>query len=161
MPSSVRTIAGLSGACLVWGTDQAVKFFLRDAHDGIVWQNGPLKIWHSFNPSIAFSLPLPTLLIVLAIVAALIFVTWMYLRLLPHRVATAIALGLVWGGSLSNVYDRVRYGSVIDYFQVSISPIINIADLGIALGLAYFFIVFLKKEKQKNVIQHTRTSQPS
>jgi len=56
-----------------------------------------------------------------------------------------VALGLVSGGALGNLLDRVRFGSVTDFISVSFfSPIFNIADSAIVIGailMGIFFVV--------------------
>lgn len=63
-----------------------------------------------------------------------------------------IALTLVIGGALGNLYDRLAYGHVIDFLQFHIShyywPVFNIADSAICIGAAMLVIdvVFFKKK---------------
>ena len=51
---------------------------------------------------------------------------------------TTTALALVLGGALGNLYDRVRYGSVVDFIEVHIFgyhwPDFNVADSCIVVG---------------------------
>lgn len=72
--------------------------------------------------------------VALAIVAALF--TWL------RRAATrmvAIALGLVIGGAIGNVVDRLTYGAVFDFLDVHAFgwhwPAFNLADSGISIGV--------------------------
>lgn len=54
-----------------------------------------------------------------------------------------VALGLVSGGALGNLIDRVKYGSVTDFISVSFfSPIFNIADSAIVAG-AILIVIFV------------------
>ncbi len=52
----------------------------------------------------------------------------------------AIALGLVIGGAIGNMYDRIVYGAVRDFFDVHIGshhwPAFNLADSAISVGVA-------------------------
>ncbi len=55
-----------------------------------------------------------------------------------------VALGLVSGGALGNLIDRVRYGSVTDFISFRFfSPIFNIADSAIVAGAILMGIFFL------------------
>jgi len=47
-----------------------------------------------------------------------------------------IALGLVIGGSLSNLVDRVRLGHVTDFLDLKWWPAFNLADSFIVVGVA-------------------------
>lgn len=59
-----------------------------------------------------------------------------------------VALGLISGGALGNLVDRVKYGSVTDFISLSFfSPVFNIADAAIVTGavlLGVFFLFFGK-----------------
>lgn len=58
-----------------------------------------------------------------------------------------LALMLILGGALSNLYDRVYYGAVIDFIDVFVGkyhwPVFNLADSAICLGA---FLLLLIKE---------------
>ena len=46
----------------------------------------------------------------------------------------SLALGLILGGALGNLFDRVRFGYVIDFLDFRIWPVFNIADSAITIG---------------------------
>jgi signal peptidase II len=46
-----------------------------------------------------------------------------------------VALGLQLGGALGNLIDRVRYGFVVDFVDVAIWPVFNVADSAIVIGV--------------------------
>ena len=52
--------------------------------------------------------------------------------------ATAIAVGMIIGGALGNVLDRVRFGAVTDFLDFHVAgyhwPAFNVADSGIVIG---------------------------
>jgi len=54
-----------------------------------------------------------------------------------------IALGLIWGGALGNLVDRLVYGKVIDFIDVRYADfhwfVFNVADSFITIGLVYLF----------------------
>jgi len=51
----------------------------------------------------------------------------------------AVCLGLILGGALGNLIDRIAYGAVTDWIDVGIGltrwPTFNVADIGITLGV--------------------------
>lgn len=67
----------------------------------------------------------------------------LWLARVDHK-ATAIAIGLILGGALGNVYDRIAYGAVADFFSFHAFGfywyIFNIADVWIALGVALIIL---------------------
>jgi len=90
-------------------------------------------------------------LVALAIVAAL--VAW--LRRV-QGVWLASAIGLVIGGALGNVVDRLRFGAVADFLDFHVAgyhwPAFNVADSGITVGVTMLVLdsLFLGGEKPKN-----------
>jgi signal peptidase II len=64
-----------------------------------------------------------------------------------------LALGLIAGGALGNLIDRLRYGAVIDFLDFHLGgyhwPAFNVADSAICVGAVLFLIVNIIEEKQK------------
>ena len=97
----------------------------------------------SYNTGIAFSLslgPLQNLLIVavLIVVAVVAFRT-------AKTLFDQIGFGLIVGGGLANVIDRLLDGRVTDFFQVGTFPIFNLADACINVGIACLLFAALRK----------------
>lgn len=65
----------------------------------------------------------------------------------------AAALGLVIGGALGNVVDRVRYGGVVDFLDFHFAafhwPAFNVADTAITLGVGLLLLDALKSPSHK------------
>ena len=73
-------------------------------------------------------------LFILITVLVLVAILW-YHRQLPQSDRVAhLALGLVFGGSVGNLVDRIRWGYVIDWLDFRIWPIFNLADSAIVVG---------------------------
>lgn len=59
-------------------------------------------------------------------------------------------IALILGGAFSNLIDTIRLGYVIDYFDISIIPVFNIADLSVAAGaIVLTFIMLFNKQLVK------------
>jgi signal peptidase II len=75
----------------------------------------------------------------LAVVAALL----LWLRRVEHPLPGA-GLGLIIGGAVGNVIDRVRFGAVIDFLDVHALgwhwPAFNVADSAICIGAALLLV---------------------
>jgi signal peptidase II len=84
----------------------------------------------------------------LVIVAVLAVWLWRALRSIP-----AAALGLVIGGALGNVVDRIRFGAVFDFLDVHVAgwhwPAFNVADSAISVGVAVLLIDSLFQNPDK------------
>jgi signal peptidase II len=106
--------------------------------------SGFFNIVHAQNPGVAFSLladfdarlvrPLLIIVTILAIAALLYAV-----RILSGKLPGLLGLGLVIGGAVGNLIDRVRLGYVIDFIDIYLGrfhwPAFNVADIGITVGV--------------------------
>jgi signal peptidase II len=52
----------------------------------------------------------------------------------PGGLANQWGTGLIVGGALGNVTDRLRFGYVVDYLDVHVWPVFNLADAAIVVG---------------------------
>lgn len=56
-----------------------------------------------------------------------------------------LPLVLICAGAISNLIDRLLYNGVIDYIEISILPVFNIADIMIVVGVILLFIFEIHK----------------
>lgn len=69
-------------------------------------------------------------------------------RIERHGAAARAGLALVLGGALGNLYDRIAYGFVVDFFDFSFFPaVFNVADSAITVG-AVLLAFGIKDEKK-------------
>jgi len=78
---------------------------------------------------------------------------WIY-RLKQHEKLLAIALALVLGGAIGNLYDRVMLGHVVDFilvhYQDNYFPAFNIADSAISVGAVLLILdAFLQGKENR------------
>ncbi|MPZ15082.1 MAG: signal peptidase II [Chloroflexi bacterium] len=71
--------------------------------------------------------------VVSSLVIALIIASYRYFPM--SSTLLSLALGLQLGGALGNLVDRIRYGYVVDFIDVSIWPVFNVADSAIVTGV--------------------------
>ena len=77
----------------------------------------------------------------LAISAVIMLGILIYYWFVPAGDWTArLGLSLVFGGAISNAYDRALKGSVIDFIQVPRWPVFNVADSAVTVGVAVLLI---------------------
>ena len=101
---------------------------------------GPFSIHHVQNSGIAFGLFASATAIVTALTA--IAVAWMlvfFARSGARHPVLPVALGLLIGGSTSNLIDRIRLGHVTDFLDFKYWPAFNLADSFIVVGVAILF----------------------
>jgi len=72
-----------------------------------------------------------------------------YLPDIPNKRKWNVLIGLLIGGAVGNLIDRVAYGFVIDFIDIRIWPVFNIADsvvsISIILIIVYLYILDKKK----------------
>jgi signal peptidase II len=117
--------------------DDAVKVF------------GPFSIHHVQNSGIAFGLfasatPIVTVLTGIAVAWMLVF----FARSGSRHPVLPVALGLLIGGSVSNLLDRVRLGHVTDFLDFRWWPAFNLADSFIVVGVAILFLTFVSVDRE-------------
>ncbi|MDP2923356.1 MAG: signal peptidase II [Candidatus Omnitrophota bacterium] len=61
-----------------------------------------------------------------------------------------VSSGLILGGALSNLYDRILLGYVVDYIDIRIWPVFNLSDSCISIGVFLLLIDSFKKNGKKN-----------
>jgi signal peptidase II len=61
-----------------------------------------------------------------------------------HSRLSRIALGLVLGGTIGNLIDRIRFGSITDFVSIGWWPVFNVADSAIVVGVILFAFMILR-----------------
>jgi signal peptidase II len=120
-------------------SDQVTKHVVRSdlRVDESVRVLGPLTIHRVQNSGIAFGLFASATVVVTVLTA--VAVGWMvvfFARSGRRHPVIPAALGLLIGGSLSNLVDRIRLGHVTDFLDVGWWPAFNLADSFICIGVA-------------------------
>lgn len=87
-----------------------------------------------------------------SVLVAIVLAVW---ALKANRRLLACAIGLVIGGAVGNVIDRIRFGGVVDFLDFSgtgVFPwIFNIADSGITVGVALLILDSFLSERRSKV----------
>ncbi len=140
-------------ALVIAAADQIIKLivnqhmFLNQSIDLI---GSVVKLTYVRNTGVAFSLFVgfsPYLAVVGTLVVALVI--FFHYRLERQNFLVQLGLSFILGGSLGNLIDRFARGYVVDYMDITIWPVFNLADIMINVGviiLAYK----LFEEEEKN-----------
>ncbi|MFC1974623.1 signal peptidase II [Chloroflexota bacterium] len=146
---------------LVIAADQLSKTWIRSSL--LVGQSqfevGFFRLTRIHNTGAAFGLfqgqsfPL-TIVASVGIVALLVYVLvvsrgFPFLGNIPNKVA----LGLVLGGTVGNLIDRLRFGYVTDFIDFGVWPAFNLADSAITVGViifAYSLLRSIRAEKHRD-----------
>lgn len=110
-----------------------------------------LSLVYSHNMGVAFGL-FQNMASVLTVVSLLISfgALYVYIVYLPnHLWSVQVSIGLILGGALGNIADRITLGYVVDFIQVGWWPIFNIADSAITVGavILAFYLLFAPEEE--------------
>ena len=155
-------------AGLVLVIDQVTKYLVASNLPlGGAWSplSGPLPLFqivHAYNTGAAFGLfqnMNPVFIVVAIIVSVVIGVYARQLR--GDQRLLGAALGLMLGGSLGNVIDRVRIGHVLDFFDIGIGTLrnaSNVADWCIVLGVILLAIAMWREERPAHLSGDVRSN---
>jgi len=93
-------------------------------------------------------------LIFIIMTSAVCFFLIIWLSLVKNKYMS-ISLALLIGGAMSNIFDRIHFGAVVDFIDIHISgyhwPAFNLADSSIAIGaVIMIFITFTDDEGKNN-----------
>ena len=144
------TRAGIVCA-LVLAADQAAKAAIEThlvpgEYVGVL---GPLELTLSHNRGVAFGLAGGAgAKLILFTAVALGVVGYLFARE-PRRPGMWLAAGLVGGGALGNLVDRIRAGAVTDFIAVGSWPPFNLADVSISLGVLLLIFIYMRDAERE------------
>jgi signal peptidase II len=101
-----------------------------------------IQLVHTRNHGVAFGVLPGDDALVLAIIGAALLAVLVYFALHTSRPLVWLPTGLLIGGALGNILDRVRDGSVTDFIKLPLGwPPFNLADVAITIGVLSLFYV--------------------
>ncbi len=144
--AGVRAAIVLAG---VLAADQLVKALVtssleRGEERDLVWF---VDLVNTRNSGVAFGQlqnggVIVSVVIALALAALLVF----FVRN-AHRPLVWLPTGMLLGGALGNIVDRVREGAVIDYLKLPHWPAFNVADASITVGVVILLVVIERGDR--------------
>jgi signal peptidase II len=164
-PKDYAVLFLIAGA--VAGLDQLTKHLVRanlpkgQVFHPELWLTQYARIVHWHNTGMAgglFPNMNPVFVVIGLIIAGAIL--YYYPRLpgderLPH-----MAFGLILGGALGNLIDRLSRGYVTDFISIGSLPVLNIADASVAIGSALLvFGVWKHEVKEKQRSENSKPTQ--
>lgn len=141
-------------AIIVVMMDQLSKFYIQ-SHMALGMSRPVIEdvfhITYILNPGAAFGLfEHQTAFFVLIALGMMIGTIYFYPKIPKQYKLLRFGTGLMVGGAMGNVIDRIKTGYVVDFFDFRIWPIFNIADVGIVCGVGciIFTMIYLYKEDE-------------
>lgn len=100
-----------------------------------------VSLVHAENSGVAFSLLTGSEALVVVFTVVIVAGVVALFAAQRHRRLLWLATGLIVGGALGNLVDRVRLGAVTDFIQLPHWPAFNVADASITIGVAALFLI--------------------
>lgn len=102
-----------------------------------------LRVLH--NTGVAFGLlahlsPVTTVILALTLLGVVFYNR----SAVPVAVAGPWGLGLMLGGALGNMIERLRFGYVLDYLDFHVWPVFNLADAAIVVGAGLLMLALFR-----------------
>lgn len=146
---SKKNIIVFSTAILVAFIDQLTKFMIKQNFQ--LNQSTPiienvLHLTYITNTGSAFGLFKGLNLFFISFSIIVIAAIFHYLKKIKdNEKALQLSVGLLLGGTLGNLIDRLAYGSVVDFIDFRIWPVFNVADSAVTISIV--LLIFLLWEK--------------
>ena len=135
--------------------DQLTKWLALEHLDSLIAVTSFFNLVLVWNTGVSFGMFRglggwgPWLLTGFAIVISVALVVWLMRETRP---LTRLALGLVLGGALGNVVDRLRFGAVVDFLDFHAMgyhwPAFNVADSSIVVGVSLLIIEGMRPSRE-------------
>ncbi|HSY37204.1 MAG TPA: signal peptidase II [Acidobacteriaceae bacterium] len=151
----------LAIAALVVGLDRASKLWIIahiQAGQAIVIVPKVFRLTHVLNTGAAFSMfegsaspnLVRNLLVGFSVVAVVVVLVLIW-KMGRGLCLTSVALALILGGAVGNLYDRMRFAYVVDFLEVHIVhyhwPDFNVADSAIVVGACLLLLEMLRPQR--------------
>ena len=109
---------------------------------------GFFRITLTHNTGGAFGMfPDQTMLLIVASVLGISVLAWLYINQYFQGRLFNLSLGLQIGGAIGNLVNRIFQGKVVDFIDIGIWPVFNIADSAMVVGITILvFLVFRKTD---------------
>ncbi|TCL37193.1 signal peptidase II [Anaerospora hongkongensis] len=127
--------------------DQGIKYYVQSQMTlgmSIPVINGVFHITYILNPGAAFSiLEHQTILLMAVTVGMLAALVYFYGHIAAGPWLMRLGAGLLAGGAIGNLIDRVKTGYVVDFLDFRIWPVFNSADVAIVTGVSLLMYTML------------------
>jgi signal peptidase II len=109
-----------------------------------------IQLVHTSNHGVAFGLEAGSQVLVTILVGIALLALLVYFATHAARPLIWLPTGLLLGGAIGNLLDRIRSGSVTDFIQLPLGwPPFNLADVSIVLGVLLLLFVIESPRKER------------
>ncbi len=147
---SGRPLLLFAGASLAaFALDQGTKlaaFRYLERQQPLPVLGGVLQLTLTHNPGSAFGLVSQGWIpIAASTVACVVILAYVLAGGLAGARRRGVALGLIGGGALGNLLDRLRTGGVVDFIDLRVWPVFNVADIAVTIGVALLALQLVRR----------------
>lgn len=153
----------LASAAIVVILDQASKSWIIANPYPVKLLPGFIDLVYHENRGAIFGLLInQSFLIIVTIVVLIIIIFLLFRYLFLATILTVVPLGLLFGGALGNLIDRLRFGFVIDFIDMHLVDLLrwpwafNLADLAIVIGSFALALFLVREELLRKACEHNR-----
>ena len=142
--------------------DQVSKSWVRANSPQIEILPGFLDFIHVENYGSAFGLFANQSFLLITITIVTILIILLFLRYLaPASILSVVSVGLILGGAVGNLIDRIRFGYVTDFIDIHLQDIFhwftfNIADAAITIGIITLIYSLYRSGLFSKAYEHDR-----
>ena len=134
-----------------------IDFISKLVISNLLIENQSIKVINNFfyityvkNTGVAFSMLEGNVLFIVVMTVMIMFFLIKYINSKKFNVFESVTYGMIIGGAVGNLFDRLIHGYVIDFFDFYIfgydAPIFNIADIFIVVGIGLVLVSSFKEE---------------
>lgn len=125
--------------------DQLTKFLIKGK---LIIITNFLYLDYTKNYGISFGLFQHQRIIIIIFSLVLLFLIIRMIKdIKKEKSIFIVSIGLLIGGLIGNLIDRIFLGYVVDFINILIWPVFNLADLSCVTGAVLIFYFLTKKEK--------------
>ena len=145
-----KNIIFYSAALAVVFLDQLIKFLVRQniqLGQSIPIIKNVFHLTYVANTGSAFGLfkSFSIIFFVLFSIIVIIGIFYYLKKIIKEDKKLELAVGLLLGGTIGNLIDRLAFGTVIDFLDFRIWPVFNIADSAVSVSIILLIFILWKK----------------
>ena len=144
-----KNIFVFSSALLIIFLDQLTKFLIKQnfkLHQSIPIIKNILHLTYVTNTGSAFGLFKGFNIFFILFSVIMIIVIFYYLKsVMKKEKLLQFSIGLLLGGTIGNLIDRLYFGSVIDFIDFRIWPVFNVADSAVTISIILLIVLLWEK----------------
>jgi len=139
-------------AGIVVGLDQLSKYLVRTNMERLpIPKHGFFQFTYGTNTGGVFGFfSNQTFLITIAAVVSIVVILLYSRHKMAQSMLVKVSLGMILGGSIGNLIDRIRFYEVTDFIKVGAWPVFNLADAAIDVGVVLLIIYLLIRMRKES-----------